>query len=481
MHTSSAGMSSKNKRSSSRSSFSSRSHGAGVRGYTPAGYGRASLRPGSASAGTLFGGTLLFQGGAVKVDIDPTMLPTRTQEKEAIKKLNDRFASFIDKVRFLEQQKTVLEAQWKALQERGSASLHLDNLFEPYVALLRQHLDELALGQPRLESELQQMQGAVEDLRCKYEGEITTHSQMENEFVVVKKEVDESYLMKVELEGILDGLTEDISFYKDLFSEEMHQLESQIRDTSLYIEVDTRRNLDIGGLIADVRAQYETIAAKSKVEAEEFYKEKFVSINASAGRNEEELRLIKHEINESLRQLQRVKAEIEALKKQQAHLEMAIAETEERGEMDIRGAKETMSHLENQLQCTKQEMAKHVRDYQELMNVKLALDIEIATYRKLLEGEECRLGVLHSAFISGGLTHGTSSHNPSGGYFSQEASHSKALGFHSSGNAFGSHGSSFAQAVQSPHSAQSKKTVVIKTIETKDGHVVSESSEVVEQ
>uniref|UniRef100_A0A8C4QSJ4 Keratin 75 n=1 Tax=Eptatretus burgeri TaxID=7764 RepID=A0A8C4QSJ4_EPTBU len=384
MHSSSAGMSSKNKRSASRSSFSSRSHGtAGVRGYTPVGYGRASLRPGSVSAGTLFGGTLLFQGGAAKVDIDPTMLPTRTQEKEAIKKLNDRFASFIDKVRFLEQQKTVLEAQWKALQERGSASLHLDNLFEPYVALLRQRFDELALGQPRLESELQQMQGAVEDLRCKCDIR-TCKIFLYN---LSLQEVDESYLMKVELEGILDGLTEDISFYKEIF--EMHQLEAQIRDTSLYIEVDTRRNLDIGGLIADVRAQYETIAAKSKAEAEEFYREKFVSFNASAGKNEEELRLIKHDISESLRQLQRVKAEIEALKKQQAHLETAIAETEERGEMDIREAKSTMSHLENELQCTKQEMAKHVRDYQELMNVKLALDIEIATYRKLLEGEEC--------------------------------------------------------------------------------------------
>jgi basic type II keratin len=51
-------------------------------------------------------------------------------------------------------------------------------------------------------------------------------------------------------------------------------MQTQVSDTSVVLSMDNNRNLDLDSIIAEVKAQYEDIANRSRAEAESWYQTK---------------------------------------------------------------------------------------------------------------------------------------------------------------------------------------------------------------
>lgn len=303
--------------------------------------------------------------------------------------LNDRLACYIERVRFLEQENSRLSLELSAYQDTANReAASLKSMYESELSDARKLLDETAREKAKTEIDAKRFWEENDQLRMKLNRKTKELSELEKDarlheskcieltaqyntacserkklqeelresntelikmkksFETMRKDLEHETLIRVDLENNLQSLREELTFKEQVHSQEL--AESKLRRQSEISEID--------GFLME---QYETKLQQTLQELREQY--------------EAQLRLNREEISDLYDARLR-------------NLEHRLGEERLQHE-------EERQKLEKELLRLRDEMTVQLKEYQDLMDIKTSLDMEIAAYDKLLSSEETRLNI----------------------------------------------------------------------------------------
>ncbi|NXX70457.1 K1C42 protein, partial [Spizella passerina] len=259
------------------------------------------------------------------------------------------------------------------------------------------------LENSRLVLQIDNAKLAADDFRLKFENEHLLRQSVESDITGLLHVRDDLTLTQADLESQIENITEELVFLRKNHEEERDRLRKEASG-SVNVAVDAAPGIDLAAIMENMRKQYEEMAEKNRQEAKEHFEKQTAELNQEVALNVERLEVQRKEITERRQICQNVELELQSLLNMKQTLEASLAETEARYSHQLDQIQGAISSLEAQLRQVRVDMEAQNSEYSILLDVKTRLEMEIATYRRLLEGEETGVHCIKLLLFSISLT-----------------------------------------------------------------------------